>query len=74
MPSDQVSRDASKIIGICILVGWTTIILLFALMNNGAYVYFFEPNPWVRTIEVLLCLIGIGLGGGLTIWEILEKY
>ena len=65
-------KDLMKIIGLSTLIGFTLVELGMALstMGSGTYIYYWEPNPIIWLIEVIMAFFGVGVGLGV-IYEII---
>jgi hypothetical protein len=57
-------RAFTEAFGLAILVAFTSVIILIALLSRGAYFYYYEPNKFVWIAEVVLGICGIVVGIG----------
>ena len=56
-----------EVIALSILLGTTITVVSFAILGKGTLIYFFEPNPIIWSIEIIMCLFGIFIG--IMIWK-----
>lgn len=51
-----------EVVGLTVLIGFTGIMLFFALLRGGAVVYYWEPNVYIFLLEVPLMGLGMWFG------------
>ncbi|WP_048086027.1 hypothetical protein [Archaeoglobus veneficus] len=56
------ARDVAEILGFSVLVGFTLVVTVLAVLAQGALIHFYEPNKLVWAIEVILGIYGVTIG------------
>ena len=59
----RIRNNFMDVLGLAILVAFTLIIILIALLSQGALIYYYEPNKVIWMVEVVLgfCAVMIGI-------------
>lgn len=56
------TKDFFEVLAYIILIGFTAVILVMAILGRGAFVYYYEQNTVLWLLEIGLGIIGVGVG------------